>query len=167
MTGAGRAIRLFFFPELRVGFFIRAGLVGLCAYLFFGYACLPFWVQGGSMEPAYRQGDFHFCWRGRYLFSEPKRFEVVNIRFAGSRVMLLKRVVALEGEEVEFRDGILYVNGEEIEESYVRYKRDWNLPPRRVERGNIFVVGDNRGVALENHYFGQTSRKRIIGGPLW
>jgi predicted RecA/RadA family phage recombinase len=41
------------------------------------------------------------------------------------------------------------------------------LPARRVEKGNVFVVGDNRGVAIENHELGQTSRGRIIGGPLW
>ena len=167
MIAAGSAIRRFFFPELTAGFLIRMGMVALSAYLFFGYLCLPFRIQGASMEPAYRDGDFHFCWRGRYFFSEPKRYEVVAIRFSGTQVMLLKRIVALEGEEVEFRDGNLYVNGEEIEEPYVRYKQDWNLPPRRVDKGNVFVVGDNRGVAIENHYLGQTSRARIIGGPLW
>ena len=167
MIATGRAIRRFFFPELTAGFFIRMGLVVFSAYLFFGFVCLPFRIQGASMEPTYRDGDFHFCWRGRYLFSDPNRNDVVTIRFAGSRVMLLKRIVALEGEEVEFRDGKLYVNGEEIEEPYVRYRRDWNLPARRVEKGNVFVVGDNRGVAIENHELGQTSRGRIIGGPLW
>ncbi len=167
MIPAGRAIRRFLFPELTAGFFIRAGLVALAAYLFFGQVCLPFRIQGASMEPTYRDGDFHFCWRGRYLFSDPRRNDVVTIRFAGSRVMLLKRIVALEGEEVEFREGMLYVNGEAIEEPYVEYRSNWNLPARRVEEGNIFVVGDNRGVAIENHYLGQTSRTRIIGGPLW
>jgi signal peptidase I len=81
--------------------------------------------------------------------------------------MLLKRIVALEGEELEFRGGILHVNGEAIDEPYVRYKSDWNLPPRKVERGNVYVVGDNRGVPMDHHYLGQTPRGRIIGGPLW
>lgn len=119
------------------------------------------------MEPSYRDGEFNFCWRGRYVFSEPKRFEVAAVRFAGSRVMLLKRIVGLEGDEVEFREGVLYLNGRAVGEPYVRYKRSWNLPPRRVEKGNVFVVGDNRGVDIENHYLGQTSRARIIGGPVW
>ena len=167
MIVAGRIIRRFFFPELTTGFLIRIGFIAFSAYLFFGYVCLPFWIQGGSMEPTYRDGDFHFCWKGRYFFSDPNRYEVVAIRFAGSRIMLLKRIVALEGEEVEFRNGKLYVNGEEIEEPYVHYRRNWNLPPRRVEKGNVFVVGDNRGIDIEHHYLGQTDRARIIGGPLW
>lgn len=167
MNSADSAVRRFFFPRLTAGFCIRAAAVALSAYLFFGYLCLPFRIEGASMEPSYQDGDFHFCWRGRNLFSEPKRFDVVAVRLAGPRVMLLKRIVALEGEELEFRGGGLYVNGKEIDEPYVRYRSDWNLPPRRVEKGNVFVVGDNRGVPMDNHYLGQTSRGRIIGGPLW
>jgi hypothetical protein len=41
------------------------------------------------------------------------------------------------------------------------------LPSRQVEKGNVFVVGDNRGIEIENHYLGQTPRARIMGGPLW
>jgi signal peptidase I len=92
---------------------------------------------------------------------------VVAVRFAGNRVMLLKRVVALEGEEVEFRDGKLFINGDELHEPYVRHPCHWNLPPRRVEKGSVYVIGDNRSMPIENHYFGQTSVKRIIGVPLW
>jgi signal peptidase I len=102
-----------------------------------------------------------------YLFSEAKRHDVVTVRLAGSRVMLLKRVVAREGERVEFRDGKLFVDGKEIEEPYVRYPCNWNLPPREVEEGCIYVVGDNRSMPIENHHFGQASKKRIMGVPLW
>jgi len=119
------------------------------------------------MEPAYQNGAFNFCWRLRYIFSEPKRGDVVAVRFAGNKVMLLKRVVAGEGERVEFHNGKLFVNGGEIDEPYVRYPCNWNLPPRQVEKGCVYVVGDNRSMPIENHYFGQASMKRIIGVPLW
>ncbi len=81
--------------------------------------------------------------------------------------MLLKRVVALEGEEVEFREGILYVNSEEISEPYIQYPCDWILPPRQVEKGCVYVVGDNRDMPMENHLFGQAEVKRVVGKPLW
>ena len=119
------------------------------------------------MEPTYHNGGVNFCWRLRYLFSEPKRYDVVTIRFAGSKVMLLKRVVALEGEQVEFLEGKLFVDGKEIGEPYVRYPCHWNLSPRRVERDNVYVVGDNRNMPIETHYFGQTLKSRINGVPLW
>ena len=92
---------------------------------------------------------------------------MVAVRFAGSQVMLLKRVVASEGEHVEFRDGRLFVDGLEVVESYVRFPCNWNLPSRRVEKDCVYVVGDNRSMPIENHYFGQTSKIRVMGGPLW
>ena len=119
------------------------------------------------MEPSYRNGGFNFCWRLRYLFSDPKRYDVVVVRFAGSKVMLLKRVVAVGGEQVEFRDGRLLVDGEAIDEPYVRYPCNWNLSPRHVEKDHVYVIGDNRSTPMENHYFGQASVKRVVGAPLW
>ena len=164
---AKNKIRQFFFPSITPRFLIRVSLVALLAYLFFDYLCTPFSIQGISMEPTYHNRGVNFCWRLRYLFSEPKRHDVVAVRFAGSKVMLLKRVVAREGEQVEFRDGKLFVDGREIEEPYIHYPCNWNLSPRRIEKDCVYVVGDNRSMPIENHYFGQASKSRIMGVPLW
>ncbi len=119
------------------------------------------------MEPTYLDGGFNFCWKLRYLYSRPQRHDVVTVRFAGNRVMLLKRIVALEGEVLEFRSGKLFVNGRPIDEPYVSLPCDWNLTPRVVERGSVYVAGDNRSMGIESHYLGQTSIRRIVGVPLW
>jgi signal peptidase I len=119
------------------------------------------------MEPRYHDGEFNFCWRLRYAFSQPGRGDVVVVRLAGKKVMLLKRAVALAGDEVEFREGRLFVNGRQVEEPYVRYPCDWELPPRRVEVGHVYLIGDNRSMPMEQHQFGQTSVNRIVGAPLW
>jgi signal peptidase I len=160
-------IRQFFFPSLTPRFLIRAGLVALAAYLFFGYACIPFVIKGSSMEPTYHDGGFNFCWKLSYLFSKPRRFHVVAVRLAGDRVMLLKRVIALEGEQVEFRGGVLFVDSEQIPEPYIQYPCNWNLPVRQVEKGCVYVVGDNRNMPIEQHFFGQAEAKRVVGKPLW
>ncbi|UCE20570.1 MAG: signal peptidase I [Gemmatimonadota bacterium] len=164
---AYKKVRRFFLPSLTLKFLLRASLVAIVAYLFFGRVCIPLRIQGSSMEPAYRNGGINFCWRPRYLFSEPQRDDVVAVRLAGRKVMLLKRIVAVEGERVEFRDGKLFVDGAEVDEPYVRYAGDWNLPSRQVEKDHVYVVGDNRSMDLEHHDFGQVSVDRIIGGPLW
>ncbi len=161
------SVRQFFFPSLTTGFLIRIFLVSLLAYLFFGYLCLPFTIRGISMEPTYHDGGVNFCWKLRYLFSDPKRHDVVAIRLVGNRVMLLKRVVAQEGEQVEFRGGKLFIDEQEVDEPYVRFPCDWNLPPRRIEKDCVYVVGDNRNMPIETHHFGQASKTRIIGVPLW
>jgi signal peptidase I len=112
-------------------------------------------------------GGFNLCFRLRYVFSEPERRDIVAIRLAGEKVILLKRVVAMEGDVVEFRNGSLYVNEAKTVETFVRYPSNWNLPPREVDKDHVYVVGDNRSVPIDVHQFGQTPVERIIGGPLW
>lgn len=157
----------FIFPSPTPKVIIRMVLVALSVYLFFGHICIPLHIKGSSMEPTYGDKTINFCWRLRYIFSAPLQHDLVLVRFAGNRVMLLKRVVALEGETVEFRGGKLFVDGVEVDEPYVRYPCNWNLPPRQVKMDCVYVVGDNRNMSIENHNFGQASIKRIAGAPLW
>jgi len=119
------------------------------------------------MEPTYMDGGFNFCFKLRYVFAEPKIKDVVAIRLAGERVLLLKRVVALEGDTLEFQDGTLIVNGKKVSENYLILPSGWNLAPRTVDKGKVYVVGDNRSVPIHVHQFGQVSVQRIIGGPVW
>lgn len=161
------ALGEFLLPRLNRRFLLRAALVALAAYLFFGWLCLPLWINGGSMEPTYHDGGLTFCWRPRFWFREPRVGDVVAVRMVGIRAMLLKRVVALGGDTVEFRGGILHVNGEPQSEPYVRSGCEWELAPRRVDPGCVYVIGDNRGMPLDLHRFGQVERERIVGGPLW
>jgi signal peptidase I len=145
---------------------IRIVVIAGCAWLLFSFVLIPLKIRGQSMEPTYHDGGFTFCWRQRFLFSPVKRGDVVAIRFAGRHVMLLKRVVALAGDTVGFRNGILYVNGSRVDEPYIRFRSNWNLPPRTVEPGRVYVVGDNRGVPMQRHHFGQVDAQRIMGGVL-
>ena len=119
------------------------------------------------MEPNYNDGTFNLIWRPVYFYRSPHVSEVVGVRLAGRNVMLLKRVVAREGDTVEFRKGKLMVNGKEIDEPYLKYPCSWDLAPRKVEKGNIYVVGDNRNMPVKNHVFGQTDVERIVGVALW
>ena len=162
-----RKIQQFFFPSLTAGFLLRAAILAASTYLLCQYVCIPFRIQGASMEPTYRDGGFNFCFTPVFWFSEPRRHQVVVIRLAGTQIMLLKRVVALAGEVVEFRQGRLWVNGRKIHEPYVHFAGDWELPPRRVEEGHVYVIGDNRNHPLHRHSFGQASIHRILGVPLW
>jgi len=119
------------------------------------------------MEPNWRDGEFTFCCRLAYLFHGPRRGHVVALRLAGRRVMYLKRVVAFAGETVEFRNGVLLVDGRPLDEPYVRLPCSWTIPPHKVRPGRIYVVGDNRSMPPEQHLFGETDPARIVGRPLW
>ncbi len=160
-------LRQFLAPAPTPAFFVRAACVAVGAYLFFGHVLTPFVIRGHSMEPTYRDGGFDFIVKPRFLFSAPRRGDVVVVRLAGSRVLLLKRVVALEGDVVEFRDGTLYLNGGSVKEPYVQGPCRWDLAPRTVGPHHLYVVGDNRSMPMEEHDFGETYERRVAGAPLW
>lgn len=161
------SLKQFLFPTIKRLFIIRLILVATAAFLIFTYVLIPFKISGQSMEPTYLDGTFNFCFRLRYFFSEPQQGDIVAIRMAGESVMLLKRIVGLPGDVVEFKSGRLFINNKPLQEPYLVYPSDWNLPPRRVKPGYLYVVGDNRNVPIQTHRFGQTSVKRIVGSPLW
>ncbi len=160
-------LKAFLFPSPTPAFVFRALVVAAAAYLFFGHVCTPFVIRGASMEPTYRDGSVDVLWKPRYWFSSPSRGDVVAVRLAGERVVYLKRVVGLAGDRVAFKDGTLVLDGRPISEPYVQGPCRWNLPERDVERGQVYVVGDNRAMPIEEHDFGQTSVRRIVGSPLW
>ena len=145
---------------------MRLAILSAITYIFFSFIAVPAFVKGPSMEPTYKKIGFNFCWRPTYWFSDPKRGDVVIIRYT-ARTLYLKRVVALAGDKVAFRDGKLYVNGNYIHEPYVKKPSNWMLPEKIVEPGNIYVVGDNRSMPIYKHKFGQVLIKRLYGAPIW
>ncbi len=160
-------LKRFFVPEAGRKYFIRVLIVAVSAFIVFQYVLIPFFIRGDSMWPTYTDGSFNFCFTPAYLFSRPQRGDVVTIRMAGKRVMLLKRIVALEHDIVAFKDGRLFVNHQAVTEPYTSGPCDWQLPPREVKAGHVYVVGDNRSVPMARHDFGQTPVGRITGVPLW
>jgi len=135
------------------------------------YVLLPIRVDGPSMLPNYRESSINIINRLAYLSHEPRRGDVVGIRFSGvsrfsgNSIMLMKRVVGLPGEMVEFKDGRLFVNGRALEEPYLKFDCDWNFKPDRWQLGEdeYYVVGDNRSMPHEGHIQGSARRERIVG----
>ena len=164
--GKGK-IRSFFLPDFTLKYLLRLLIIAGIAVVFFSKICIPVRIEGISMEPTYHNGSFNFCCRIPYFFHPPKIGDVVMIRMSGTRVMYMKRVVALAGDEVSFQDGYLYVNSQFRPETYVLTECDWNLPPRKVKPGHVYVVGDNRKMPIENQVFGQVPVSRIVGKVLW
>ncbi|MDD5596748.1 MAG: signal peptidase I [Victivallaceae bacterium] len=164
---ASEAITHFYLPRINAALLVRLITIVIVAYVLFGFILLPFFIQGASMEPTYFRRGFTFCWRGKYLFSEPARGDIVIIRFT-ENVSLLKRIVALPGDTIFIKNGVLHLNGKPQNEDYVKKACDWNLlPPRTIKPGNVYVIGDNRSMPIENQQFGEVSQKRIIGVPVW
>jgi signal peptidase I len=160
-------LRKFFFPRLTRSYLLRIAVVALLSYIVFSFVLVPVRLRGKSMEPTFRDGSLHFIFAQSYLFSGAGKGDVVGIKLAGRKVVLLKRIVAVEGEKIAFRKGVLMINGEPRNESYVKGDCDWDYSEKEIRKGNVFVVGDNRSVPAERHDFGEVSRKRILGRLIW
>lgn len=158
-------LKKFFLPEFDKKLLVRLLVIivvvtVLCCFF------QPCFISGCSMEPTYHDGGFTVCLRLSYLFSPPVPGDVVVIDYFGRR-KLLKRVVAVAGDTVEFRDGKLLVNNVVKDEPYVKYSCNWNVAPVTVRPGFCYVVGDNRSQNSLEHKFGEVSLKRITGGALF
>ena len=75
-------------------------------------------IVGPSMTPTLRNGDIVILDKLSYRFSEIKRDDIVALYYADTK-FLVKRVVGLPGETVEFKDNKLYINGKYYEEKYL------------------------------------------------
>ncbi len=77
---------------------------------------------------------------------------------------LVKRVVALEGETIEARDGRLYVDGAPLDEPYLPPGEEtFNLEKQTIPPGHVFVMGDNRDDSRDSRFFGPLPEDLIIG----
>ncbi|HZV34416.1 MAG TPA: signal peptidase I [Verrucomicrobiae bacterium] len=139
-------------------------VLGLITVLFFRFVLTPVRITGPSMIPTFQDGSIKFLNRLAYLRSEPKRGDIVGIRYSGNHVLLVKRVVGLPGELVGFQYGRFYVNGKPLHEPYLNYPcAKWHSEPKTLGPNEYYVVGDNRSMPIDFHYQGAADRRRIIG----
>jgi signal peptidase I len=125
-----------------------------------------FYIPSESMVPTLEVGDRVFVNKFVYRFWEPEKGDIVVFRSVeGDQEDLIKRVVALPGDKVAVRNGVLRVNGEPQEESYVNRQ----LPDKssyratKVPKGEVFVMGDNRANSRDSRFFGPVPYENIEG----
>lgn len=146
---------------------IRTLALAIVTYLTCTYVFKPAWIRGESMYPRYKSGQFCVINLMAYNSSKPERFDIVAIRMAGDRVMMLKRCLGFPGERIRIDNGQLFINDKEIEEPYLIENIGWNYKEVTLGEGEYFVVGDNRGMPMDSHKFGPVGIYRIAGKALF
>ncbi len=147
---------------------VRLVLLIALSWFTFGVVLIPIRIVGISMLPTYKNGSVNFVNRWAFLWKPIRRSDVVAVRYSGLHAMLLKRVVGLPGERIAIRKGIVYINGEELMEPYVKLPREpWYRREVTLRPFEYYVVGDNRSMPLNQHEQGEASAERIVGKILF
>jgi signal peptidase I len=141
---------------------LPALLIALLINVFVGQATR---VEGQSMEPNLHTDQRLVVEKVSYRFHGPQRFDVVVLRLPGQGdELLIKRVIGLPGETVEFRDGSVYINGNKLDEPFLE---DNTRPGRQsqvvVPPLHVYVMGDNRDHSNDSRSFGPVPIENIVG----
>lgn len=128
-------------------------------------------VDGMSMEPRLREGEFVLINTLAYRFSPIRRGDVVAFRHdAPNPETYIKRIVALPGERVEVREGTVLVDGRPLAEPYVRFRDRRSAPALVVPPHAYYVLGDNRADSDDSRDWGVLAEHDVVGraiASLW
>lgn len=132
----------------------------------------PTIVKETSMLPTLQPNDYLMLERVSHRMGRLERGDIVVFKTGlltedGREKNLIKRIVGLPGDHVEIKGGSVYVNGERLEEAYIRGETDGRVD-LVVETGRYFVMGDNRPVSLDSRSseVGQIDGGTIMGRAL-
>ena len=122
-------------------------------------------VIGPSMEGTLNAGDVTIVNKLVYKFRTIKRNEIVSINQKDK--IMVKRVIGLPGEHIEYKDNKLYVNGSLVLENNISVEtKDFKLEDigyETIPKDMYFVLGDNRTNSSDSREFGLVKKDEIIG----
>lgn len=140
------------------------------------YIAQPFIVDGESMSPNFHTGHYLIIDELSYRFREPKRGEVVVLRYPleESR-FFLKRIIGIPGDRVTLKNGKVYITNAANPNGYPLvepYQTQTTFPAGQfkdvtLEDDEYFAMGDNRAGSSDSRAWGILPRKDIIGHALF
>ncbi|OUB14964.1 signal peptidase I [Bacillus thuringiensis serovar yunnanensis] len=165
--------------SLIISIFVSLGVVIILRGILF----IPSLVQGQSMMPTLEENERVIVNKVFYRLQGLSRFDVI-IFHGEEGYDLVKRVIGLPGDTIEYKNDKLYVNGKAVREPYLEnYKtkvQKGSLTPdftleqitgkTKIPKGHVFVLGDNRPVSKDSRVFGFVSEDQIVGkasGVYW
>lgn len=144
---------------------LTLGAAVAIALLIRTFLFIPVRVDGHSMENTLLNKEIVLATRPEYLRGDINRRDIVICHYPGrGKTLFVKRLVALPGDTVEFREGQLYVNGEYVDETDL----DASVPytgstqPITLGEDQYFVCGDNRGNSNDSRAVGPITRDQLV-----
>lgn len=149
---------------------ILVSVIFLFSWFLREFVLQSYQISSGSMEKTLMTLDMVFAEKVSTKISKPKPGQIITFDdpLVSGRV-LIKRVIATEGQTIDIKNNKLYIDNEEQTEPYVN-----NLPttklssskisfPYTVPEKSVWVMGDNRTNSQDSRYFGAIPEDSIIG----
>ncbi|WP_029504591.1 signal peptidase I [Lachnoclostridium phytofermentans] len=150
-------------------------LIEIVAVIALAYAIINVALEktsmlGESMEITLSDEDKIVINKLAYMFRDPKRYDIIVFKQSGNEhnYYNIKRVIGLPGEQVQILDGVVYINGEALEEPMV--VEEIRIPGLADEKFTLdedeyFVLGDNRNNSEDSRFanIGNVVKDDIIG----
>jgi signal peptidase I len=136
------------------------------AFLIQQFVVKPFAIPSPSMEPTLVEGDRVLVNRLTLHFRSPHRGDVIVFHPPGGEGSepFIKRVVAVGGDTVSVRNGVLWVNGVAQDEPFIKeYPIVEDFPEKTIDSGYVWAMGDNRNNSGDSRVFGPVNEDEIIG----
>lgn len=120
----------------------------------------PIKVNGTSMMSTLEHGDTMILNKIGMKVNDLKRFQIVVIKTDNS--YLIKRIIGLPGETIEYKDGKLYINDKEINDPYYK-DNTLDFESVKISKEHYFVMGDNRADSIDSRIIGTIPKGDIMG----
>jgi signal peptidase I len=151
------------------------GIALILAFLIRVFIAEPRYIPSDSMLPTLLTGDRLVVEKVSYKFHSPSRGDILvfqpptKLQILGydKNQAFIKRAIALPGETLAVRDGMVYINNRPLVESYLAEPPTYNLQPITVPEGNLFVMGDNRNNSNDSHVWGFLPIDNVIGRAIF
>ena len=133
----------------------------------------PFVVDGFSMQNTLQNHERLLVNKLTMYFNPLHYGEIIVFQppLAGQGDYV-KRVIATGGQTVSMVNGQVYVNGKKMPQPFLHWhgvstEDSWNMPPFKVPKGDIFVLGDHRAASEDSRFFGPVKVSAVQGVAFW
>lgn len=124
-------------------------------------------IVGPSMVPTLNDGDIVLLNKFQYRLFKVKRNQVIALNYKQTKYMV-KRVIGLPGEKIEYKDNILYINDTPYKEPFLKdsVTKDFSIKDlgyETIPENMYLVLGDNRENSMDGRDFGLIKKDDILG----